>query len=109
MDVLLHPLVLGIIGIVSVARVTRLVTHDTWPPMEWARPRIAARLKGWAELIVCPFCVAPYLMVVQIAWFLLLYENVSTTHFLWFWVLPNAWWAFSYLASIIVAYDQPEE
>ncbi|HEY5420002.1 MAG TPA: hypothetical protein VIL10_04650 [Marmoricola sp.] len=108
MDFLLHPVVWVIIGVLSVARTARLITHDTWPPMEWARPRIAAKLKGWAELVVCPFCVAPYLMAGQIAWFLLVYNNTSTNGFLIWWLVPNAWWACSYLAAIVVAYDQPE-
>lgn len=106
MDILLHPVALAIIGVLSVARITRLVTHDTWPPMEWARPKIAERLKGWAELVVCPFCAAPYLMAGQIAWFLLLYPHHEA--FVWGWVLPNLWWAASYVSAIVVAYDQPE-
>ena len=110
MDVLLHPLVLGI----GIGYRVRRQSDPPGHPRHLAADGVGAAAdrrpaEGWAELIVCPFCVAPYLMVVQIAWFLLLYENVSTTHFLWFWVLPNAWWAFSYVASIIVAYDQPEE
>jgi len=52
--------------------------------------------------------VAPYLMAGQIAWFLLVYNNASTNGFLIWWLVPNAWWACSYLAAIVVAYDQPE-
>lgn len=109
MDFLTHPAVLLVIAVLSVARLARLITHDTWPPMEWARPRIARRLKGWAELVICPFCVAPYLTVVQMLWFWLTYrQGVESDVFVWGWLIPNLWWALSYVAAIVVAYDQPE-
>ena len=107
MDVLLHPLTLIVIGVLSVARVARLLTYDDFPPLEWARPKVADRLGQWASLTICPFCLAPYLMAVQIVWFLLLYHHHDAL--VWFWLLPNAWWAASYLAAIVVAYDQPDD
>ena len=103
---LYHPLVLIIIGTISVARTARLITHDTFPPIEWARPRIAAKLGKWQDLVVCPFCIAPYLMAGQIIWFSALYH---TSAFDYWWLLPNLWWTASYASAIIVAYDQPEE
>lgn len=93
------------VAIVSVARTARLITHDTWPPIEWLRPRIASRLGSWAELVVCPFCCAPYLMAGQLLWLALLWGDSAFT---WGWLIPNLWWAFSYVAAIVVAYDQPE-
>ena len=104
-----HPVVLAIIAVVSTARFARLITHDTWPPAEWARPRIAAKLgEKWEPLVICPFCVAPYLVAGQMVWFWLTYRAGGDV-FLWGWLLPNLWWAASYVAAIIVAYDQPEE
>lgn len=94
------------VAVISVARVARLITHDTWPPMEWARPRLAARLGSWSELVLCPFCVAPYLMAGQLAWLVLLRGHGDA--FTLGWLIPNLWWAASYVAAIIVAYDQPE-
>jgi hypothetical protein len=92
-----------IIGILSAARVVRLITHDTWPPMEWARPRIAARLGSWAEVMVCPFCAAPYVMAAQMGlWWWAHNTNI------WWWLIPNTWAAAMYLAAIVVAYDQPD-
>lgn len=100
-----HPVVLLVIGVISVARTARLITHDTFPPMEWARPRLAAKMGKWQDLMVCPFCIGPYLAAGQIAWFLALY---NTSAFNW-WLIPNLWWAGSYLAAVFVAYDQPDE
>lgn len=101
---LLHPAVMLIIGILSTARVARLITHDTWPPMEWARPRIAAKLGNWAELMVCPFCVMPYLTAINMAW----WYWMDSTGNLWWWIIPNLWAAAMYLGATYVAYDQPE-
>jgi hypothetical protein len=100
---LLHPAVMLAIGIISAARVVRLITHDTWPPMEWARPRIAAKLGSWSEIMVCPFCCAPYVMAAQMGlWWWAHNTNI------WWWVIPNTWAAAMYVAAMIVAYDQPE-
>jgi hypothetical protein len=107
---LTNPFVLLVIGVLSVARFTRLVTHDTWPPVEWLRPRVAAKLKGWSEVVVCPFCAAPYLVAGQMLWFWLTYrQGEHSTAFVWGWLVPNLWWAVSYVAAMVVAYDQPED
>jgi hypothetical protein len=108
-EFLLHPVVMLIIGIVSVARVTRLITHDTWPPVEnHFRPWMTGKLRSWAELVVCPFCVSLYLMLGQMAWWWLLHEHGSHDAFVYGWLIPNLWPAAAYAAAIIVAYDQPE-
>ena len=108
MNVLLHPIALALIGIVSTARMARLLTFDDFPPAAWFRLKFASLLGSkWENLAVCPFCIAPYLMAVQIAWFLALYRHHDA--FIWFWLVPNLWWAGSYVASIVVAYDQPED
>jgi hypothetical protein len=108
MDVLLHPVSLFLIGVFSLARVARFLTFDDFPPVERGRRKIVEWLpEAWKGLMVCPFCLAPYLTAVQIAWFLSLYHADQTTFLVW-WVLPNFWWAMSYAAAMIVAYDQPE-
>lgn len=108
MDVLLHPISLAIIFILSTARMARFLTYDDFPPMEWLRTKVVGVLPDkWAGVMVCPFCIAPYLVAVNIAWFLALYHHGDT--FLWWWLLPNLWWGASYAAAIVVAYDMPEE
>lgn len=108
MSTLLHPIALALIGVISVARMARLLTYDTFPPAAWFRLRFAAALGSkWENLAVCPFCITPYLMAVQIAWFLALYHHHDA--FVWGWLVPNLWWAASYAAAIVVAYDMPED
>lgn len=100
-----------LIGVISVARMARLLTFDDFPPVEVARQWAYNRLpSSWSKLVTCPFCLAPYLMAVQIAWFAVAYHQGGTSSwFVWGWLVPNMWWALSYVAAIVVAYDMPEE
>jgi len=98
--------VASIVGILSVARTARLITYDDFPPMVWLRVRVLAWIKNedskWKGLLECPFCLAPYLAAGMLFW-----GWVSDTDTVW-WVI-NGWWAASYVAAIVVAYDQPED
>jgi len=103
-----HPIWLWLlavlVGIVSVARTGRLITYDDFPPLIWVRARIAAKIgdSPWHKLFECGFCLAPYLTLGMIAWALL-------SDLAWWWWLPNIWWGMSYLAAILVSYDQPTD
>ena len=97
------PLTLAVAAVVAVigtARLTRLLTEDTWPPVAWLRERWFERTNGtgWEELFVCPFCMAPYLAVVTVAW-----GWASDLH--WSWWLFYGWLSLAYLASMVVARD----
>lgn len=99
------PLLLAVtalVGILGVARATRLVTSDTYPPAEWARARWISLTSGgpWSELATCPFCAAPYLAAGSLAWWWF-----SDAHWTW-WAL-HLWGAVAYLAAMIVARDEP--
>lgn len=107
MNVLLSPVALAIIFVISTARTARLITYDDFPPMEAFRNWATARMGAWSKVMVCPFCMAPYLVAANLVWFLALYHHHDA--FIWFWLLPHLWWAASYLAAIVVAYDQPDE
>lgn len=112
---LLAALILGTLG---VARVTRLVTADAYPPMSWLRLRWSTwtaqteRREGWEPLLTCPFCFAPYAAAVSLYWF---YWSAAWTGFGgidtargWWWAL-SIWAAGSYLSAMIVVRDEPPE
>lgn len=88
----------------AVARLARLVAEDEWPPSAWLRNTWIRALNrsAWAGLIVCPFCVAPYIAAADIAWAVL-----GDLHPTW-WAF-NGWLACSYLAAMIVARDIPAD
>lgn len=64
----------------AVARITRLVVGDDFPPIAWARERIAAPgeregagaiARAVADLIQCPWCVSVYVagaVVLALEW-----------------------------------------
>jgi hypothetical protein len=98
-----------LIAVLSAGRTARLIGFDEYPPMVWLRDKWDARFgdEGWGKLIHCPFCSAPYLLLGITLWFLLAFGyGGDVARMLWWFI--NGVWGFSYLSSILVAYDQPE-
>lgn len=94
----------ALVVIFGMGRLSRLITYDDFPPAVWARELWAVRItKGnsWSKLSTCPWCLTPWLVLVD-----LLAAYFSDLHWLW-WAF-NIWFALSYAASIVVAYDEPE-
>lgn len=94
----------AVVAIVSVGRTARLLVWDDFPPVAWLRFRFFVKVgdSPWRKLAECAFCQAPYLSAGMVAWMWL-----SDLH--WTWWLINGWWSMSYLAAILVSYDQPED
>jgi hypothetical protein len=96
------------VAALSIARTARLLTHDTFPPVQWFRDRIqlwlakGKRRQRWLPLTECPFCLAPYLSAGMFVWIWLCDLGVE-------WWVVNGWWAMSYVAAMIVARDEPAE
>jgi hypothetical protein len=93
-----------IVGTLGVARMTRLVVDDDYPPMAWFRRKwdAAFNRSGWVELVHCPFCTSPYLAAATIAWAVL-----SDLH--WTWWLFHGWLAVAYVAAMVNTRDIPPE
>jgi hypothetical protein len=90
----------AVVGVVSAARVTRLITQDTYPPvvalrMWWAR---ITNDGPWEKLVTCPWCASPYITAIILAWGLLTDFQVA-------WWVVNGWLAAAYLASMVVVRD----
>lgn len=110
---------------VGVARATRLVVHDPYPPVQALRLRwitwqatrdwdAAAQrertgvLHGWGSLVECPFCASPYIAAVALGtgvWADVWSPDLSTLA--GWWLLLAAWATVSYLAAMIVLRDEP--
>ena len=107
-NVTLEIFLAAVIGILSVARTARLVGFDEYPPMVWLRNKWDDRIgdEGWGKLIHCPFCSAPYMAAGMLAW-----AWLSWGHEPWetIWWAVNSVWGLSYIASIVVVYDQPAD
>jgi hypothetical protein len=97
----LEILAAAVVGVLSAARITRLVVADTFPPS--ARLRMAYdKVTGdseWSTLVHCPWCFGPWASAIVLAWGLL-----TDFHTPW-WVF-NGWLGGSYIASWIVFHDE---
>lgn len=111
------PLALAyVLGVLAVARATRLLTSDAYPPAEALRTRWTTwtartrRRRGWAPLLTCPFCAAPYLTAVALTWVIAagIWSPDLTSWAGWWWV-GVVWASASYLAAMIVVRDEPED
>jgi hypothetical protein len=93
----------AVVAVLSVARVTRLIVDDDYPPVQWATMKIANILpQKWVKLVECPWCVSPYISLVVIVW-------AWTTGLHWSWWLGNGWAALSMAAAMIVVRDIPPD
>lgn len=95
-------LVAAVVCVLGCARFTRLLTSDTYPPAIWVRVTWGnlTRHGAWEELATCPFCAAPYIVAVSLAW-----AWFSDLH--WTWWVFHLWLAISYLVSMVVVRDEP--
>lgn len=112
-----HPLALLVaflLAVIGTARVTRLIVHDSYPPIERLRIgflRWASRTprRGpWSPLMTCPFCAAPYIAAVVLAAAVLAdvwSPDLGTVNG-WWWLLA-VWASVSYLAAMLVVRDEP--
>ena len=97
--------------ILSVARLSRLLVIDKWPPVKKARDWYESKTDGsdWQWLTLCAFCMAPWVALGVLAWGLM--ANVYPLHYpatgFWAqaWWVFNGWLAISYLAGSYVARD----
>lgn len=86
------------------ARITRFITDDDMPIIEWFRQRWFDLTinTGWAKLPHCAWCVSPYISAANLAWAI-----IGDLQPAW-WVF-NAWLAVAWLASFITMRDIPQD
>lgn len=92
-----------VVGTLAVTRITRLIVDDDYPPIQWATEQYARRAPDkWVKLVECPWCVAPYVTVVDMAW-------AWSTGLHWTFWFANVWAAVSWLASFLCVRDIPPD
>lgn len=91
---------IAIVTIISSARITRLVTWDTFPPSVWLRIKwdTITRDGSWSILAHCGYCFGLYA-----AGFTVLTGWLSDWHLAWW--LFNGWLAAGYAAAVVMAFD----
>lgn len=103
MPVDLTTIVAFLIGTIATARAVRLIVDDDWPPVVWLREKYVLSVpEDWAELVTCPFCVAPWIAMpnLALAW---------ASDLAWYWWIPNLWFAVAYLAAMLNVRDVPAD
>lgn len=90
-----------VVGLLSVARLARLIAQDSFPPSIWLRMTWDKITDdgNWSVLIHCHWCLTPWLVIPIGAW-----AWLSDFHVSW-WVF-NGWLAASYLSAMIVERDE---
>ena len=90
-----------VVGLLSTARLTRLITQDEFPPSVWLRIKWDDATDGssWNTLLHCHWCLSPWLVIPIGSW-----AWLSDFHISW-WVF-NGWLAASYAVAMIVERDE---
>jgi hypothetical protein len=94
---------IALVGVLATARLTRLLVADMYPPSIWVRIQWHhfTRDGGWAKLVDCHFCAAPYFaaLVFGVGYFL---------HWPTWWWVATCWLAASYAAALVVERDEAD-
>lgn len=92
-----------VVGVLAVTRITRLIVDDDYPPVDWATSQFVKHVpEKWGVLVECPWCVAPYVTVGNLAW-------AWGSGLAWHWWFANAWAAASWVAAFLCLRDIPPE
>ena len=94
-----------VIGVVGAARLTRILTHDDYPPA------IAIRIwwykitddGPWAKLVSCPWCAGPWIFAITLGSFVVSFLHPALG---WAWWIFWGWLAGSYWVSQYVYFDE---
>lgn len=94
----------ALVAITSAARITRLVTHDAFPPAMWLRIKwddlttSKGKPNGWNLLMHCAYCFSFWATVAVV-----LSGYLSDWHPIWW--LVNSCFGAAYLAAILMVKD----
>lgn len=91
----------AIVGVFSAGRFTRLVVADEYPPTIWVRMKwdTITHDGPWSKFAHCHWCFAPWAFLPILLWGY--FTDLQPA-----WWLFNGWLAGSYLASIVVNWDE---
>lgn len=105
------PVWAALVVILGAGRWSRVLTYDKFPPAAWLRQKwadwtVRHNHDGWTDLLFCPWCATPWIVLIAIGTFFLTFTAVWVA---WVWWIFWGWGALAYVASIVIAYDQPAD
>jgi hypothetical protein len=94
-----------VVTVVGSARLTRVITHDDYPPAMALRIWWDTVTKDgpWAKLVHCPWCLGPWVTLGAIVSFLVSFSHPALG---WAWWLFWGWLTLSYWTSQYVHFDE---
>jgi hypothetical protein len=94
-----------IVTVVGSARLTRILTHDDYPPSIAIRVWWQGLTKdgAWAKLVTCPWCAGPWITLIAVASFIVSFLHPALG---WAWWLFWGWLTLSYWTSQYVHFDE---
>lgn len=101
----IYWIAIAAVVITSSSRITRLLTYDKFPPVEWLRNKYADLTdgSGWQLLAFCAYCASFWVTLAVV-----LSGYFSDWHTIWW--LVNGVFGASYLAAILMVHDgEPED
>lgn len=98
----------AIVAILGVARLTRVIVYDDFPPSVWWRITWAKITHDgpWNKLFNCWWCLSSWIALVCIVWFLLIDLHPV---FLYSWWIVWGMLALGYAAAMVIVRDEPKE
>lgn len=102
-----------VVGALATGRIARAIYYDAFPPSAWLRARwddLTTDAKGepgsWNMLLHCPWCITHWIAGATVAWWIvgLFVPWVAVAWWVW-----HGWWALSYVASMIIVRDEPDD
>lgn len=95
-----------LVDVLAVARITRLLTKDTLPPIKSRREALLRRMRGsgWASIAVCPWCLGFHIAVLVFGLHVLLAFTLGPTA-VGIYALILAPWAISYVAGFLAEFE----
>ncbi len=92
------------VAVLGVARLTRAIVYDAFPPAMWWRERWEIWTRGgpWAKLFTCWWCLSFWIAGACVGWY------IASLYFAW---AAWAWWIFwgsfalAYLAPMVIVRD----
>jgi hypothetical protein len=97
-----------VVAVLGVARLTRAIVYDDFPPSVWWRIKWSEWTKDgpWANLFLCWWCLSFWVALFCIGWFLI---GLLVTWIAWAWWIFWGGLALGYLAAMVIVRDEPKE
>jgi hypothetical protein len=103
-----ESVVVALVAILGVARLTRVIVYDDFPPAAWWRAKWTDITNDgpWAKLFTCWWCLSSWIALLCILWFI---AGLYVVWIAWAWWIVWGMLALGYAATMVIVRDEPKE